>query len=109
LSDDGWTDITDITAYCLECHGDGDEGDAASEGSPAPNASHELGGLGKSHPVDVEYPSGDTRYRPIEELDEKITLVDSRLTCLTCHQANEKRLLVLPTTAGRLCTACHLI
>lgn len=107
VSDDGWADITDITAYCLECHGDGDAGDAASEKSTVPNSSHELGGLGRSHPVDVDYPSRDTGYHPIEELDEKIKLVDGRLTCLTCHESSVDRSLVLQTKGGLLCIACH--
>jgi hypothetical protein len=57
--------------------------------------------------VDVEYPVGGNGYLPIEELDEKIILVDGRLTCLTCHAATVDRSLVLPTKAGTLCIACH--
>jgi predicted CXXCH cytochrome family protein len=105
--EDGWADITNITTYCLECHGDGEAVRPDRSDASAPEASHELGGLGRSHPVDVEYPSGGSGYRPIDRLDEKITLVDGRVICLTCHAASADRSLVLPTKGGKLCIACH--
>jgi predicted CXXCH cytochrome family protein len=105
--DDGWTDITDITIYCLDCHGDGEPGGSDQIDTLAPESSHELGGLGRSHPVDVKYPSGANGYRPIGDLGGKITLVNGRVTCLTCHSASSDRSLLLPTKAGELCIACH--
>jgi hypothetical protein len=107
-SQDGWVDVSDVTAYCLECHGDGDTGSAGEETS-APKSSHELGGLGTSHPVNVVYPAGRPNYRPAGSLDERLVLVDGRVSCLTCHSPSPDRSLVISTKQGRLCVACHVM
>lgn len=98
------TEIQDLTAYCLECHGGG----AAAEGSDgAPRPEHTVTGLGRSHPVDTTYPDGTPGYRPLIEVSAALPLLGGRMTCLTCHAGTPDRALVVPLEGSRICTACH--
>jgi hypothetical protein len=96
--------VTDVTAYCLQCHTEGEQ-------SPEPAATpHAIGSAAASHPVDIPYPTSGSKYLSPEKLDSRVHLIKGNVTCLSCHafEADSHRL-VLPTSGGQLCQACHLI
>lgn len=97
--------IDNVSDYCLECHGG-----ASPDGvKTAPLAEHLVSGLGRSHPVDVLYPTDDPVYRPVQELDQRLLLLDGRLTCFTCHATAVDRGLLAPMEQSRLCVSCHVM
>jgi predicted CXXCH cytochrome family protein len=102
---DGRQEITDVAAYCGECHAE--EAGETTGRPPAQAPSHEFGGSGSTHPVEVEYPSQQRGYQPKEDLHPDLVLVDGRMTCLTCHSPELARALVLPAEQSKLCIACH--
>lgn len=106
-TEDDWVEITDVTNHCLKCHErDGSSAQGTSNVSGPATGFHQRGG--RDHPVDIQYPTTRRGYRPADTLDDRLTLVEGRLTCLTCHASTPDRSTVLPNTQGRLCTACHL-
>jgi predicted CXXCH cytochrome family protein len=95
-----------LSAYCLECHGP-DLG-AMAPGSEAPTPTHAVSGSGRSHPVDVPYPISEIGLVPGGDLDQRLSLVDGQMTCITCHDSEAAdRALVLPKEGSQLCLACH--
>ena len=106
-SDDGWIDLPDVSAHCLECHETAGSAEDEPPGASQRTNSFHSGG-GRSHPVDVDYPSNRKGYRLPDELDQRLMLIDRRMTCLTCHAPSVDRSLVLPTARGTLCMACHV-
>lgn len=98
--------IENVTAHCLECHGP-DIGVAEAE-AEAPTPTHLVGPAGRSHPVDVAYPDSKNGLAPRAGLDERLLLIEGKVTCITCHDpeaANHS--LVIPQDGSQLCLACH--
>ena len=98
------------SAYCLDCHGQeeavGTEGTASTT---HPAATRAIGAAENSHPINVLYPLADASYVRLKDLDERLHLVDGRVTCITCHQIDEpSHALAFAEQKGRLCMACHL-
>jgi predicted CXXCH cytochrome family protein len=99
------------TRRCLTCHdGSVARGIGGSEDGDSPSAH----GVGRSHPVDVPYPTGgrrgpDAGLRPAASLDERIRLFDERVGCGSCHSlfSREEALLVMPNRLSALCLSCH--
>jgi len=86
-------ELGNASEYCLECHG-------------GPSAS--IGHADQNHPVEIIYPRAEPGYVKRKSLDRRLLLIDGRLSCVTCHDAESPdHALVLPTGADGLCTACH--
>ena len=99
-------EIADVTAHCLECHGP-DIGAAEAEAA-APTPVHSVGGADRSHPVDVVYPKAGQGLTPRGTLDERLLLIEGRMTCVTCHAPEAAdHALVIPEAGSQLCIACH--
>lgn len=68
-----------------------------------------------SHPVGVEYPANDPKYRSATEVTTvaKLKLPDGRMQCTTCHDPhNTERhpsMLQMSNERSRLCLSCHRI
>jgi predicted CXXCH cytochrome family protein len=99
-SDDGAQPIKDLTAYCLDCHGDlGESAKGKGHGS-SPDV--------HSHPIDQPYPASGAELVPLVDLDLRLLLIDGKMTCITCHSHTEPdRRLVIPEASGQLCISCH--
>jgi hypothetical protein len=108
-ADDGTCELSRVdrrhttSRSCMTCH-DGTGGKAVSFGARA------TGGLGPSHPVEVDYAAvaaaHPDRFRPAGSLPFAIPLVRGRIECTTCHDGAS-------TSPGRvppirdLCLTCH--
>lgn len=100
----GARQLADVTGYCVGCHG-GESGEPTHAETPGPD----IGALGRSHPVDLAYPTDREGLAKPEDLDSRLELSDGELTCLTCHRADAPdHRLVIPARGGELCQACHL-
>lgn len=68
-----------------------------------------------SHPVGVEYPTGDPKYRSAEEVSSVngLKLPEGRLQCTTCHDphntARHPSMLQMSNERSRMCLSCHRI
>lgn len=103
---------------CLSCH-DGIVAKDVYASAHAATFSSQLGsswvGVGSltSHPIGVEYPLVDPRYRSIAAVaaDGRILLPDGRVQCISCHDPHNTRrirgLLVRSNEGSRLCLSCH--
>ncbi len=64
------------------------------------------------HPVGARYDiSGKKGYHEVTEISDKIVLPDGRLSCISCHQAYDKKHgeLVMSNRGSALCFQCHNI
>ncbi|MCP5052399.1 MAG: hypothetical protein GY940_34850 [bacterium] len=103
--------IDDNSRECLSCH----------DGTISTGTHSEIRGLswehkkniGISHPISVDYQSVYLRkpreYHPPEGLDPRITLINGKIGCETCHNhySKNKKHLVMNNNGSRLCLACH--
>lgn len=92
---------------CLSCH-DG----TISRMTPVPVKSGDFQhGIGLSHPVGVEYPTGSmaSDFMPRDSLPEDVQLFNGKVGCLSCHNPYGKResLLVMDNFRSVLCLTCH--
>lgn len=100
---------------CLTCH-DGSLASDVSTGSGSMfNSSFNAA---RDHPMGMTYPTrpqvttssgGLAPFRSFASLDPRITLIDNKIGCLSCHSpySTEDHLLVMPNTRSALCLACH--
>ncbi len=93
---------TTSSARCLGCH-DGSVA-AAIELDTRP------GGIGASHPVEVDYAQAAARqprrYHPAATLPREVPLVNGKVTCTSCHDGaspDPKHVAI----GSRLCKSCH--
>lgn len=92
---------------CLSCH----DGVIAKAGRVDIRSGEYRHGLGPSHPVGVDYPTGafTAGYADRATLPQAILLFDGKVGCLSCHNlySGERGLLVMDNTGSALCVACH--
>jgi len=100
------------SADCLSCH---DATTAKEVGYQRWSHKSSANPLG-SHPIEINYPedwSGSAKYVPRSEIGKAgLRLLDSKVTCITCHDLRlQKRKYLLPVTmdASELCFSCHRI
>ncbi|MHB1155660.1 MAG: cytochrome c3 family protein [Phycisphaerales bacterium] len=102
---------------CLTCH-DGSLAADVSTGSGAGSVFNSSFNAARDHPMGMTYPTrpqittssgGFAPFRPFASLDPRITLIDNKIGCLSCHSpySTEDHLLVMPNTRSALCLACH--
>jgi len=96
---------------CIGCHDESYAGGADMN----PAGGIWLHASGVSHPIGVEYPTEFPRnrfYRPVEELDPRLRLVDGRIVgCATCHDkfSRHEYYLVMSNKGAKLCLSCHMM
>jgi len=84
------------SSYCMDCHN-----------------SEPVQPMHKSHPVDVDYSTAQSRSRgklkPLGALDPAILLKNGQMVCTSCHHPDslQETKLVLSNVDSRLCLACH--
>jgi hypothetical protein len=92
--------LAELSSYCGECH--------ANQSMLESGAGPALGPPGHSHPVEVRYPEDSEDYVGVELLDPRLTLIEGRLSCATCHDLTRlDHRLVVGEEGGMLCRACH--
>jgi len=96
--------LADVSVYCIGCHDD----PGISGGRDRAEEYH-LGDPGRSHPVDIVYPSQGSDLVPRNALDERLVLTAGEMTCLTCHdhRSGGQGFAISPD-GGELCTTCHV-
>jgi predicted CXXCH cytochrome family protein len=103
--------IDDNSRECLSCH-DGIFSSAPETELGGLNWEHGKG-IGLSHPVGVDYESVQLskpgEYHPRQRLDPRLTLVNGKIGCETCHNHYSKKFkhLVMENSGSRLCLSCH--
>ena len=96
---------------CMACHtakGQSARDDIYSQGHPGMSA------ISATHAIGTDYVAARARranLRDIADLPPGMTLVDGRISCITCHNPlNTKRFsLAVDSPGAPLCIACHVI
>jgi predicted CXXCH cytochrome family protein len=102
------TKIESLSQYCLSCHQGGTDDTGSPAERTAPHPRHTIGGLDRSHPIDIPFPESSSDYVPIRELDRRLRLTAGQITCLTCHDAEASdHGLNIPNDRSQICMACH--
>jgi predicted CXXCH cytochrome family protein len=103
--------LDDNSRECLSCH-DGTVSTSTHTQIRSLSWQHKKD-IGMSHPIGVDYEqvylSKQKYFHPPERLDPKITLINGKLGCETCHNhySKEKKHLVMNNRGSRLCLSCH--
>ena len=107
------------TRVCLQCH-DGtiiNEAVTSTVGERCVNKENrdmfDIGHDATDHPVGVEYPQSDKRFRPVTSVvaGGTVTLPDGKVECISCHDPHNasgvESMLVTGNARGGLCLTCH--
>ncbi len=122
--------MDNVTLRCMQCHDGTTARDVALKSASSPL--HFVGLVNVNHPVGMRYEDSSrkhpNRYRARQLLDPEITLVNGRVSCLSCHRLRNSA--PEPTSGGQqfvsggretcvasseltvkknLCLACHTI
>lgn len=102
-----------VSLECLGCH-DGNGGRLAEHGQfdPTDVKSLNMAKVAAKHPIGVDYAALSlTRdsLRKVSELPPTMTLVDGRISCITCHDPLNPKAHNLAVSEATLCFSCHNI
>jgi predicted CXXCH cytochrome family protein len=103
--------MDDHSRECLSCH-DGTISSGTHTQIRSLSWQHNKD-IGMSHPISVDYEQvylkSPRDYHPPERLDKRITLINGKIGCETCHNhySKEKKHLVMKNIRSRLCLSCH--
>lgn len=105
------------TAVCIRCHDGTVARNMIGRKDPFISLEHpgrfEAGHGRKDHPVGVDYPTVDRRYRPANAVTASgaVTLPGDKVECMSCHDphdfSGEKHMLVMSNARSALCLTCH--
>lgn len=109
----GSTEMLDsFSAGCLSCH----DGNTASKVRPNfvnnPGKKSLMQAISGKHPIGMDYQQysvASDRLKSLDEMSMNLTLVEGRVSCITCHDPlNSEKSHQRITSAGvDLCSACH--
>jgi predicted CXXCH cytochrome family protein len=102
-----------VSLECLGCH-DGNGGRIAEHGQfdPSDVKALNMAKVAAKHPIGVDYAALSlTRdsLRKVSELPPTMTLVDGRISCITCHDPLNPKSHNLAVSEATLCFSCHNI
>jgi predicted CXXCH cytochrome family protein len=102
-----------VSLECLGCH-DGNGGRIAEHGKfdPTDVKALNMAKVAAKHPIGIDYAALSlTResLRKVNELPPNMTLVDGRISCITCHDPLNPKAHNLAVSEATLCFSCHNI
>lgn len=98
---------------CLTCH-DGTSAPIAEVRFTSSETTNDYADITKNHPIGVDYEEAASRhpgqYHSIDSLDRRITLIDGKLGCITCHDSTNPHVshLSMNNDGSALCLECHI-
>lgn len=98
---------------CLTCH-DGTTAQVAEVRFKSSNDTNNYADITRNHPIGIDYEEAASRhpgqYRSIDSLDPRVTLVDGKLGCITCHEPlnPKKSHMSMNNDGSALCLECHI-
>lgn len=106
------------TLLCLSCHDGKIAADVYSRAHATSlaqqlGASRLPGGGVRSHPIGIEYPKNDAKYRPAAAVTAggRVKLPGGRVQCTSCHDPHNggghEKFLISSNQRSRLCLTCH--
>jgi predicted CXXCH cytochrome family protein len=105
--------LDSFSAGCLSCH----DGTAASKVIPrfknTPEKKSVMSMLAVKHPIGMDYEqyaiSHSADLKSLDEMSRDLTLVDGKVSCITCHDpiSSRRSQLRITSTGVDLCSACH--
>ena len=111
-------ELDSATLLCLSCHDGRIAADVYSR-AHATSLAQQLGasrltGSGlRSHPIGIEYPDNDAKYRPAAAVTAggRVKLPGGRVQCTSCHDPHNggghEKFLISSNQRSRLCLTCH--
>lgn len=108
------SELDPLSVMCIGCH---DESESEADHSlPAMGIWDHGGGIGRSHPIGVNYYDAAWKNKelvPIRDLDKHIVLFDDRIGCCTCHDmymvgGGAELAIGSEDNYLDLCLACHI-
>lgn len=111
-------ELDSATLLCLSCH-DGKIASDVYSRAHATSLAQQLGasrlpGSGlRSHPIGIEYPDNDAKYRPAAAVTAggRAKLPNGRVQCISCHDPHNggghEKFLISSNQRSRLCLTCH--
>ena len=106
--------LDSFSAGCLSCH------DGVTASNVRPNFRNNPGKTGVmsiisgKHPIGMDYlkyASANDNLKSLDEMSQHLTLVEGRVSCITCHDPlnTKKYSLRVVSSEADLCSACHRI
>ncbi|MBI1919494.1 MAG: hypothetical protein HYS23_00280 [Geobacter sp.] len=98
---------------CLTCH-DGTSATLAEVRFQSSETTNNYADITKNHPIGIDYEEAMSRhpgqYRSIDSLDRRISLLDGKLGCITCHDSINPEVghLSMNNDGSALCLECHI-
>ena len=116
ISSDTGSELDPTSKNCISCH-DGTFASSVSisTGSWQHSSNYPGKGLGRKHPIGVDYEAAMNRHdrktdlRPISMVDKRINFYNGKLGCGSCHDpySYHESALVMSNKRSALCFACH--
>jgi predicted CXXCH cytochrome family protein len=106
--------VDSFSRDCLTCHDGGHASDVKINYRNNPGSKNTKFGRAKDHPIGMDYNSYSAmdpqNYKPVAAFNSKMTFVDGKVGCLTCHNPlkPEKTHLVMSDQGSALCLSCHI-
>jgi hypothetical protein len=106
--------LDSFSAGCLSCH----DGKSASDVMPKfknnPGKKGMMMMISGKHPIGMDYhkyTEVNNNLKRLDEMSQNLTLVEGRVSCITCHDPlNSDRFSLRITTSGiDICSACHVM
>ena len=111
---DNGENLDSFSAGCLSCH----DGKSASNVRPnfrnSPNKKSIMMMISGKHPIGMDYEKyamSNHHLKSLDEMGQNLTLVEGRVSCITCHDplSPENNHLVATQSGVDLCSACHTL
>ncbi|MBL4701171.1 MAG: hypothetical protein JKX85_07925, partial [Phycisphaeraceae bacterium] len=104
---------------CLSCHDGSIASDVSGGGMGIGRGFGASGNRGGEHPIGMTYPTTGNKvvstgsqiaFALPMSLDQRIQLVDGKVSCISCHSpySKENNLLVMSNDRSKLCLSCHM-
>ncbi|NTV48822.1 MAG: hypothetical protein HGB32_16290 [Geobacteraceae bacterium] len=106
--------VDSFSRDCLTCHDGGHASDVKIDYRNNPGSKSTKYGRAKDHPIGMDYNNYSAmdpqNYKPVAAFNSKMTFVDGKVGCLTCHNPlkPEKTHLVMSDQGSALCLSCHI-
>jgi len=106
--------VDSFSRDCLTCHDGGHASDVKIDYRNSPGSKGSHYGRAKDHPIGMDYnmysAMDPQSYKPAPAFNSKMTFVDGKVGCLTCHNPlnPEKTHLVMSDQGSALCLSCHI-